>query len=116
MSIGRTLFARTILAVLVTVALVLLPIGRGMALTPAPTVTAVVVPMADCCHCDDGMSIDRMGNECQKGLGCAKCLSLYAEILSGPVLHLPIANAEPALLTRHLHSATGAPPFRPPRV
>ena|ERR1700674_4429427 len=116
MTIGRTLLARTILAVSITVALVLLPIGRGIASTPVPAATTMVAPIPDCCDRDDAMPMDRMANECQKSLGCAKCLSLYAEILSGPILHPRIASVEPALLTRHLHSATGAPPFRPPRV
>jgi len=109
---------RTVFITLVARSVALLPVAGAVAV-PMDEMTVsdeVVASAHDCCD-HEGMPADHLIKECQASAGCAsKCFSLYDPMFSSPMIHPPVAGAEPSFATKAFRSQEGNPPFRPPRV
>lgn len=109
---------RAILALLTGIAIVMLPIAGGIALsTPdTPSSSKLAISAPDCCD-HDGMPADNMMKDCQAAAGCAsKCFSLYHIYVSSPTTHPPVTGADTLLVACSFRSQEGSTPFRPPRA
>jgi hypothetical protein len=125
---------RTILALLVSLSVAILPAAGGaVALTLSASDTAVpqaigvdapeqasdpmamAEPMDDCC--DHGTMPCDQGKNCASALMCAMHCFNFTTVEGSEILFLPTVAAKvlpPADFA--VPSRTGAPPFRPPRV
>ena len=127
---------RTILTFLVALSLALLPMAGAFAVSSdEPMVSDVVVASAhDCCDhgsmgseavvasahdcCDHAsMPADHVMKDCHASAGCAaKCFSVVALVFSGETIPSPIGGTQSHFVSNPIHSQTGSPPYRPPRV
>ncbi len=114
---GNMRIARTILALLITLSVALLPVasGAGLASKPADTIEMSAMEDMDCCP--------HKANPCDRMDGCASmaacalhCVTFAAN--SAPLLFvgLTLADNMPVLRDDNVPSQSGSPPFRPPRV
>ena len=109
--------ARTILALLITLSVALLPAagGAGLASKSAGTIEMSAMEDMDCCpHKAD--PCDRMDG-CASMAGCAlHCFNFAVGGAQLPIVALTLADNTPVLQDDNVPSQSGSPPFRPPRV
>ena len=110
--------ARTILALLITLSVALLPAagGAGLASKSADTIEMSAMEDMDCCP-HKANPCDRMGG-CTSMATCALHCFTFA-VSSAPlpfVDPLTLADNMPVLQDDDVPSQSGIPPFRPPRV
>ena len=110
---------QTILAVVVAVSVAWLPAASGASVklkSTDMTDMSVSEAMDDCCPphvnpCDKAMG------DCGSMAACTlNCLSYVGAISSPLVYPVTLAALMPLFESADLHSHTGSPPFRPPRV
>jgi hypothetical protein len=107
---------RTILAVVVAVSVAMLPVAGGATLNTKSSEMSVSEPMHDCCP-DHDKPCDRTIDDCTSMAACAlKCCNFTGSFFSELVLPPIPASTVPVLVTGAVHSQSGSPPFRPPRV
>ena len=108
--------ARTILALLIAASVAMLPAVAGAALKVKSMETAemsVSEPMHDCCP----HPCDKTIEDCLSMAACAlKCFGFAPTSFSQLAHPLMLASTMPDFASGVLHSQTGHPPFRPPRV
>jgi uncharacterized membrane protein len=109
--------ARTILVLLISLSVVLLPAaaGAGLSLKSADTIEMSAMVDMDCCP--------HKANPCDRMDGCASmatcvvhCFSFAASGVRLPFVGLTLADNMPVLQDGNVPSQSGIPPFRPPRV
>ncbi len=117
-------FARTILAFLIALSVVMLPAAGGAAFKlklqdgseQVGVEMSAVEPMDDCCpHMANpcGQAMD----DCGSMATCAlTCLSFAGGVSSPLVYSLTLATILPLFESGGFRSQTSSPPFRPPRV
>jgi len=109
--------ARTILVLLIALSVALLPTagGAGLASKSADTIEMSAMEGMDCCP-HNANPCDRMGG-CTSMATCALHCFTFA-VSSAPLLFvgLTLAGKMPVLEDCNVHSQSGCPPFRPPRV
>lgn len=108
--------SRTILTVLLAIAVALLPIMGGMAASAKAVASVPVVTAVDCCHeqspCDDSQA----GDDCTSMSVCAvKCFN-FAGMSDGSRLHVFSATAVVTPAFPVAISRAVPPLLRPPRV
>jgi hypothetical protein len=111
--------ARIIGAALIAVSVAMLPAAGGAAFKLKPpdiTETSGSEPEHACCPpatdpCD--MAMDGCGSMAACAL---KCFSFAAGLASPLTYGWTLAGSLPLLESNGLHSQTGSPPFRPPRI
>ncbi len=112
---------RTIVAVLVALAVATLPAATGFA---AGATTAMEISasqaMPDCDHHQDipSNTTQKSTDGCDSMAGCAlKCFTTTVVSFSSlTFLSSPSAALEPVRLENKVTSRIGSPPFRPPRI
>lgn len=106
---------RTIVGMLVAVAIALLPAAAGMA---APRSEMIVTASHHCCDGKDMPMQMPMGmKDCQSSAGCAfKCFGLYSVSFTGPALQAPASDEPHAILVQIPDTVHTRPPLRPPRA
>jgi hypothetical protein len=110
MSIGRS-----ILVVLVALAVALLPLAGGMALS-MPHDASLMAGPSDCCPNDK--PCEKKTDGCGSVSGCVlKCFNLTG-VLAVPlaIALTPLTLDKPALVAQPFRSPTVNPPLPPPRV
>jgi hypothetical protein len=119
---------RTILAVLISLSVTMLPAAAGVSFKSTPMSTShdamasddsmdmsAADPM-DCCPRATDPCDKAMGG-CTSMAGCAlKCFSFTGGVSSLLVYPQALASALPLLKTVGFRSQTSSPPFRPPRI
>lgn len=68
----------------------------------------------DCCEKDQAPA-DHMKN-CQAAAACAKCFNFFDALISAPIIHPPLIQAETWLTLPAVFSSPNHLPFRPPRA
>ena len=111
--------ARTIVAVLVAVAVAMLPVASGAAFklkSADTTEMSASEPMHDCCP-NAGSPCEKAMDDCGSMATCALTCCSYVGDFSSPLVYpLMLADVMPWLPSGALRSQIGNPPFRPPRV
>jgi hypothetical protein len=109
---------RTILALLIALAVALLPAAGGAGVnvqSPAPADTSVMEGMPDCCPPTANLCEKAM-DDCATMATCAlKCFS-FVGTSSTVVFPSTFATMTASFAAKPLSSQTGSPPFRPPRA
>jgi hypothetical protein len=108
---------RTILALLIALAVALLPAAGGAGVkSPAPAGMSVMEDMPDCCPYKADPCEKAMDN-CGTMATCAlKCFSFAGTASSIIVSPSTFASITISFAANPLSSQTGSPPFRPPRA
>jgi hypothetical protein len=109
---------RTILALLITLSVAVLPAAGGAGMSsksPAQADMSAMEDMSDCCP--------HKASPCDKADGCGtmatcalKCFSFAGASSSIIVFPSSFAKVVAAVAGNPLSSQTGSPPFRPPRI
>jgi hypothetical protein len=111
-------FARTILAILIAISVVVLPAAGGVSIAKSAPQTAPSTVSDECDHhasspADGSKAMD----DCTcMGLCAAKCFSYAGVALPYAVLTPTRSKLEPVVADHLVVSQIGSPPFRPPRV
>jgi hypothetical protein len=109
--------ARTILALLITLSVAVLPVAgsAGPSSKSADTIEMSAMEDMDCCP-HKANPCDRMGG-CTSMAACAlHCFTFAVNGAPLPFVGLTLANNMPVLQDHNVPSQSGIPPFRPPRV
>jgi hypothetical protein len=108
---------RTILALLIALAVALLPAAGGAGVkSPAPAGMSVMEDMPDCCPQKDD-PCDKAMDNCASMATCAlTCFSFAGTASSIIVFPSTFARMTASFAANPLSSQTGSPPFRPPRA
>jgi hypothetical protein len=111
MAIGRT-----IVAFVVAASVAMLPAVGGAAVKVKSAELSASEPMHDCCP-DPAQPCEKAVGDCTSMAVCAlKCFSFAGTGLSEFLFPLIGVKRVLSLASNPLHSQTGSPPFRPPRV
>jgi hypothetical protein len=109
---------RNLLAILITVAVVVLPMGGAFGSklkSQDATEISAVEPMHDCCP--PANPRDKAMDHCGSMAACAaKCFGYSGGVSTTLVYSLARAHVLLLFDNDDLRSLTGSPPFRPPRV
>ena len=108
---------RTILALLIALAVALLPAAGGAGVkSPAPAGMSVMEDMPDCCPQKTDPCAKAM-DDCAAMATCAlKCFSFAGAASSIIVFPSTFASLAIPLAANPFASQPGSPPFRPPRI
>jgi hypothetical protein len=109
---------RTVFALVIALSVAMLPAIGGGAFA-SHSQDAAMASMDDCPHHHHhhGAPAKKAMDDCCAMAVCAlKCFSYCGAMVSELVYPSLTATIEPLLASKALHSQTGSPPFRPPRV
>ena len=111
-------FARTILAMFLSLSVAMLPAAVGVAFAlkgQDATEVSAAEPMHDCCP-PKANPCDKTADDCGSMAACAmKCFGYTGSV--SPLMYLSAhADAVSLFESSDFHPQTGSPPFRPPRV
>lgn len=109
---------RAILAILISLAVALLPATGGFAAVADLSGVAAVAAAehSDCCEHADAPCDKAKDNCCAMAVCAIKCFNFYGVTISHALASLAIASLGPAPASEWLRSPPAAPPFRPPRI
>ena len=111
--------ARTIMVLLLALAVAVLPAVSGIALAAKSIETTFSVAVPDCAH-HHGSPADHSSkamDDCTSMAGCAaKCFNYIGNVVYRPAFVPVGATVQPLEASKVVTSEIGNPPFRPPRV